>query len=383
MDPTPRAANPRTLSWRERFLIACGPGILAGVTTRDWLTLLRENEFSIDFPYLPRAASITWAAVTNSVFRRYEGWRYGRALEGLSVHPPLFVLGHWRSGTTHLHYLLGRDPRFACPNFYQSCYPHTFLSTEGSFSALQAFLLPRRRPYDDVHTDLKVPQEDEFALAVSCLRSPYLAGVFPRRAGHYDQFLTFRHASPEDVRAWKAALLTLLRKLTLRHGKPLVLKSPAHTGRIKLLLEMFPGAKFVHIHRDPYTVFQSSVHTYLTGLPWGRLQRTDRFDWADRIIRQYRELYDAFFDERPLIPAGHFHDMCFEALERDPVGEMRKLYDSLDLPDFETALPGLRRYLDSVSSYRKNAFPPLPPDQRRRVAGEWHRCFEAWGYPTS
>jgi hypothetical protein len=382
MDPTPRPDGRRVLSWRERFLIACGPGVLAGVTAGDWLRLLRENRFAIDSPYLLRAASITWAALTNSLFRRYEDWRFGPALKDVVVQPPLFVLGHWRSGTTHLHYLLGCDRRFAFANFYQSCYPHTFLSTERHFSGPQAFLLPKRRPYDDVRTDLKVPQEDEFALAVSCFRSPYLAGVFPRRAGHYDQFLTFRHASRRDVEAWKAALLTLLRKLTLKYGKPLVLKSPAHTARIKLLLEVFPGAKFVHIRRDPYAVFRSMLHTYATGLPWGRLQRTDRFDWTGRMIRQYRELYDAYFEERALIPAGHFHDVCYEELERNPVGEVRKIYEALSLPDFAAVEPDLRRYLDSLSAYRKNVFEPLPPDQRRRIAAEWRRSFEEWGYQS-
>ena len=379
---TPPVTGPRVLTWRERFLIACGPGVLAGVRAGQWLRLLRENRFSIDSPYLLRAAAITWASLTNSVFACYEDWRYGRRLDHVAVPPPLFVLGHWRSGTTHLHYLLGCDRRFACPNFYQCLYPHTFLATEGRFSGLQAFLLPWRRPYDDVHTDLEVPQEDEFALTVLCFRSHYLTGVFPRRAGHYDRFLTFRDASKQDVDVWKSALLTLLRKVTLKCGKPLILKSPAHTGRIRLLLEMFPGAKFVHIHRDPYAVFRSAVHTFETGLPYGRLQRTDRFDWEGRILRQYRELYDAFLEDRALIPAGRFHEMGYEDLERDPVGEMRRLYAALGLPDFAAVEPDLRRYLDSVQGYRKNAFPPLPPDQRRRVAAEWRRSFEEWGYPT-
>jgi hypothetical protein len=367
-------------SWREQFLIGCGPGVLAGITLGDWLKLLRENRFSIDCAYLLRAVSITFAAVTNSIFRCHEEWRYGRKLKDLPVPPPLFVLGHWRSGTTHLHYLLGLDDRFACPNFYQVIYPHTFLSTEAWYSGATAFLLPERRAYDNVRQDLKVPCEDEFAMCVSGFKTLYLTGVFPRRAAHYDQFLSFRNAPPEAIDAWKSSLRQFFKKLMLRYGKPLIVKSPAHTGRIKLLLAMFPEAKFVHIHRDPYTVFQSSVHTYLTGLPYGRLQRTNQVDWAERIIRQYKELYDAFFDERELIPGGHFHELSFRELENDPVGEMNKLYEALGLPEFGIVEPAVRAYVRSLSDYRKNTFPELASDVRRRIAGEWRRCFDEWGY---
>jgi hypothetical protein len=370
------------LSWRERFLIGCGPGVLAGITLADWLKLLRENQFSVDPAYLLRAAAISLAAATNSIFAWYEKWRYGRTWQGVPVPPPLFVLGHWRSGTTHLHYLLGLDDRFACPNFYQVIFPYTFLSTEQGFSGLTAFLLPEHRAYDNVRQDLTVPCEDEFAMCVSGFMTPYLTGVFPRRAAHYDQFLTFRNAPPQALEEWKSSLGLFLKKLMLRYGKPLIVKSPPHTGRIKLLLDMFPDARFVHIHRDPYTVFQSSVHTYTTGLPFGRLQRTNEVDWTKRIIRQYKELYAAFFEERGLIAAGHFHELGFEALEKDPVGEMRKLYEALGLPDFAKVEPSLRTYLASLSGYRKNTFPELAPDVRHRIAGEWRRCFEEWGYPV-
>jgi omega-hydroxy-beta-dihydromenaquinone-9 sulfotransferase len=367
-------------TWRERFLIGCGPGVLGGITLADWQKLLRENR--VDSAYLLRAAFISVAAAWNSVFRWYEEWRHGRRWKGVAVPPPLFVLGHWRSGTTHLHYLLALDGRFACPSLYQVFFPHTFLSTEQRFSGLTGFLLPERRAYDDVRLGLEVPCEDEFAMCVWGFMTPYLTGVFPRRAAHYDQFLTFRDAPARAVQEWKSSLRLLLQKLTLRHGKPLILKSPPHTCRIKLLLETFPDARFVHIHRDPYTVFQSFVHTYAAGLPFGRLQRTDGVDWTERVIRQYRELYDAFFEQRGLIASGRLHELGFEELERDPVGQMRKLYDALGLPEFAAVEPSLRAYLDSLSGYRKNVFPALPPDVRRRIAGEWRRCFEEWGYPV-
>src|SRR5262245_47179779 len=103
------AAARRMSTWRERLLTLGGPGVLAGITLGDWLTLLRENRFSVDAPYLARAAAISFAAVMNSAFRWYEEYRYGDQWKDVPVPAPLFVLGHWRSGTTHLHYLLGLD----------------------------------------------------------------------------------------------------------------------------------------------------------------------------------------------------------------------------------------------------------------------------------
>ena len=43
---------------------------------------------------------------------------------------PLFILGIWRSGTTHLHNLFAQDDRFAFANNYQVCFPRTFLTME-------------------------------------------------------------------------------------------------------------------------------------------------------------------------------------------------------------------------------------------------------------
>src|SRR5207302_1440795 len=137
-------------------------------------------------------------------------------------------------------------------------------------------------------------------------------------------------------------------------GRPLVLKSPAHTCRIKLLLEIFPDARFVHIRRDPFTVFQSTLHLFRKILPFWALQRPDYSELEEHTIRQYREVYDLFFEERGLIPAGRFHEVSFEALETDPLGQMRGIYETLALPDFAVAEPALRQYVESLAGYRKN-----------------------------
>lgn len=40
----------------------------------------------------------------------------------------------------------------------------------------------------------------------------------------------------------------------------LLIKSPVHTARVKLLLELFPDAQFIYIHRHPFDVFKSAVN---------------------------------------------------------------------------------------------------------------------------
>jgi LPS sulfotransferase NodH len=171
--------------------------------------------------------------------------------------------------------------------------------------------------------------------------------------------------------------------MTWKFGRPLVLKSPPHTCRIRLLLEMFPDARFVHIHRDPYAVFRSTRGTIRTDKTLCLQEASDSPDPDARIIRRYRIMYDSFFEERHLIPEGRFHELSFEELERDPVGVVRRIYEHLDIHGFEEFEPSLKRYAGSVSGYRKNEFPELPETLREKIAHAWERSFEEWGYPRS
>jgi hypothetical protein len=370
-----------TRDWRAFFLRRFGPGILGGMTFGDWMRTLWDRRFAVAPSRWPRALAITAQSLQNSLFARVERRRHGHDVESISVESPLFVLGHWRNGTTHLHNLLATDPRFAFPNTYQSCFPHTFLSTEASRSRFFGFFLPKHRPMDRVEWSVDSPQEDEFALCILSQKSPCMGWIFPRSLGLYDRYLTLRDVDERELDAWRSAFESFLKKLTWKHRRRLVLKSPPHTARIRLLLEMFPGAKFVHIHRDPYRVFQSSQNAFELNFRWQGLQRTRREELDDWILRQYRAMYDSFFEDRERIPKGHYCEVRFEELEASPIVEMRRVYETLGLHEFAEVEPSLRRYQASLSGYQKNSFPELPGGLRDRIAREWTRCFEEWGYP--
>jgi hypothetical protein len=103
------------MSWREALVARFGAGFLTGITLGPWLRVLRENRFVVDPPYWGRAASVTLWSLSNTPLAACERWLYGRKVSATKVDPPLFILGIWRSGTTHLHNLLARDDRFAYP----------------------------------------------------------------------------------------------------------------------------------------------------------------------------------------------------------------------------------------------------------------------------
>lgn len=348
----------------------------------DWARLLVDNRCRVSLFCLPRAAAITAQALQNSPAAWYEHLRFSRKFRDVEIPPPIFLLGHWRGGTTHLHNLMSIDERFAYPNNYQVLFPHVFLWTEVVSSKLISFFLPKRRPMDNVEWNMQSPQEDEFALLLMSRMSPYLGWAFPRRREFYDRYLTFRDVPVAEVARWKEAFVFLARKLTWKYRRPLIFKSPTHTARVKLLLELFPQAKFVHIHRDPYAVFASTRHMLQVNFTYQNLQRPAFEDLDERILDQYDEMYSAYFEERALIPPGNLHEVRYEDLERDPLNQVRNIYASLALPDFEEVEPALRRYIDSISGYQKNVFRELPDETRRRIADRWRRYFEAWSYPT-
>jgi hypothetical protein len=356
---------------------------LAGITAGDWLRLLRENNFSIDGAYFHRAAFITLTSLANSWWRHREEKFLGHQLDAISVPPPLFIVGHWRSGTTHLHNLLSLDTeQFAFPTTYQVVNPHTFLLTEKTNARRFAWMVPPRRPMDNMALSFAAPQEDEFAPCLMSLRSPYLGISFPRSEDYYERFLTF-HDAPDDAAAWSRAFVKFVRKLTLLTGRPLLLKSPPHTARIRLLLELFPDARFVHIHRHPFAVFQSFRRYYDTAVWHTYLQRPNRSSVDTRILTRYRNLHDAWFSERQLIPPGRCHELRFDDLERDPVGEVAKIYGALGLDGFETVLPRLQSYAATQSDYRRNEFPPLSPEESAMVASICERSLDLWKYPRN
>lgn len=359
--------------------------ILAGMTAGAWFRLLIDNRFSIDRGYRGRAALITLLSLSNSAFAAVEQVRFGRRIAATPVDPaPVFILGHWRNGTSHLHHVLSRDASFAFSDNYQTLNPYAFLSPwiRGLKETLshRLGLVPERRPMDNMPISFALPQEDEMAMFLMTTHSPSGGLVFPRSHARYDRYVSFDGVAEPVVARWRTRFHWYLKKLSYGHDRCLLLKSPAHTARIPMMLEMFPKARFVHISRNPYETFQSMMHLYETFGSRIRLQQMDRSAIESFVLQRYREMYARYLADRSRIPAGNLYEMRYEDFIDNSMVELERLYEALELGPLEGIRERFGQYLESIRGYQTNRFASLDESLRSRIYTEWKRCFEEWGY---
>jgi len=166
-----------------------------------------------------------------------------------------------------------------------------------------------------------------------------------RAAARYlEQYGMFDRVPDAVVNEWKRVYMEVLRKTTLETGnRRLVLKNPINTARVKLLLELFPDAKFVHIHRNPYDVFLSTLRLYEKALSATQLQVVSQAEIESNILHIYEGVMRRFLAQRALIPVGNLVEIRFEQFEERPLAELRRLYETLQLPGFDAADPGQAR----------------------------------------
>ena len=161
-----------------------------------------------------------------------------------------------------------------------------------------------------------------------------------------------------------------LKCLTVRTPRRIVLKSPPHTFRIKVLLEMFPKARFIHIIRNPLVIFPSTINL------WKRLYRNDglqvpTYEGLDEhVFATFTRMYEVFERDRGLIPAGQFCEVRYEDLVAQPIQQMQRVYEELNLGGFEKVRPQMEAYFAKKADYKTNRY-QLPPELAAEIGRRW------------
>ncbi len=333
------------------------PRIWEGCNLFTWLRLLWRGRFAVHPKYFYIAIVITIVSSFHSVLKLLQQLLFGRAIARTEIkQAPIFIIGHWRTGTTWLHELLILDENHNYPTTYQCFDPNHFLLTESFFKRWMQFLLPSNRPMDNMPAGWDRPQEDEFALCMLGQPSPYLTIAFPNQKPKCSEHLDLRGLTPRALSKWKHTFRRFLQTITFKDPRRLVLKSPPHSCRIETLLEMFPDARFVHIVRDPYLVFASTVHMWKALYKAHGMQRVKHINLDEYVYANFTRLYASLEEGKKCIPPGQFHELRYEDLAQAPEVQMRMLYEKLQLDGFEQLLPRLRDYLKNTEGYKRNTY---------------------------
>ncbi|MEM6330867.1 MAG: sulfotransferase, partial [Planctomycetota bacterium] len=344
-----------------------------------WAVLLWQTRLRIGVRYLPRLVVSLLGSLLTTVLALPE-----RLIAPLVLRrdapPPVFIVGMPRSGTTHLHNLLALDPQFRSPRNYEVFNPHGFL-TGWLTTALLTPFLSWRRPMDAVQMTVCSAQEEEFALAMMGSPSPYWAFCLPREISRHDRYWRPDGFSAADFRTWRRHYRLLLRKLCVFGRRTPLLKNPANTGRVALLRQVFPGAKFIHIVRNPQAVWQSNMRLAEHGFAVFQLQDPVEGDnYASRLLANYRAMTDAFYADTADLPACDVAEVRFEDLEADASAAVAGIYDQLGLSRSERFDQRLRAYLERVSSYKKNTFAQISEADAQAIDAAMGDHAGAWGF---
>ena len=399
------------IPWRPRDFSSVKNHPLSGMTFPQWFRLVRKYRKDIEYVrYFPRLVFLTAMSFFNALFACIEMVLYGRAISKTRVgDDPIIIVGHPRTGTTHLHNLLtlDEDSFYTCTTFDVG-FPSSFLLFPKRVREMLKAIMDDTRPMDNMRLAHDTPQEDEVATnqLSSCLASPYAPLMFPRLEETFRPFYRLDGEDEEypckleDARIWRDSFWYFVQKVTYaaekkkrgkgRRRRRLVLKSPVHMARIKLLARMFPKAQFLVCHRHPYETFQSAANM-ADKYYWSCFLQAprNRQEIEEFIFRQGEILHDAYEKDVKDISPTRVMEVPFAELDEKPLETLEKIYNKFELNDKKEKYKGsdaekkAKAYIGSAAlqNFKKNAFAAdLSRATKREINRRWSKWFRLFDY---
>ena len=294
--------------------------------------------------------------------------------------PPVFIVGHYRSGTTYLHKLLCADKRFGFVSYYDMICPNSSLLFGNWLKkTLQVCInkLKIKTPFfNNTIPSLDEPAEEERLLInKGSAYADYWKFVFPLQKNIWQTDLlnnkTYHHS-------WKREYVWLLKLISYKNkSKQLVLKSPCNTERIQYLLEIFPGAKFIYISSNPYKVFYSTQNLWSKAIQKFCLQHISSTQKAGIIFNHFSYMTEQYKKNKHLIPAGNLIELQYEELEIKPLTVLKRMYECLNMNNFKEAEIDFINQIKKEATYIKFKY-TYDDEMLKEIDKHWSKHIHEW-----
>ncbi|MHA1514583.1 MAG: sulfotransferase family protein [Candidatus Heimdallarchaeaceae archaeon] len=354
---------------------------LAGYSLPTIVKVLWDNKFEVDLKYFHRFLYAIGLSVITSPLKMYQKLRYHRKIKKTEIkQDPIFIIGHYRTGTTYLMTLMAYDRSKGYVSNTEAYATLLYLGFPKLTKLIISASLPDVRPMDNVIMGAEEPTEEEYCIGTFSKYGYYTGFIFPRNFDLYTKYLTFE-GMPKHLKRWKKKYYYLVQMLTLGHkGKQLFLKNPSNSYRIKDILELFPNAKFIHTYRDPYKVYSSTVKFFDEVFGIYTLQKWDEEKMKTDILKNYKLLYECQDRDLHLIPEDRIFHLKYEDFIKNPSEKMAEIYGHLKLDGWD-------QYKDDIIAYaesqRRDYVPNIhntDDDVIRKVNEHWDEYREKYAY---
>ena len=355
---------------------------LIGCRFDNWLRLLHENPITPEHKKQVRFMSVVSFILGIPAFLEWLIFYIPIKRTKLKK-DPIYIVGHWRTGTTYLQNLLTRDPQFGWFDPIKTITFNNCILLKPILKRVMGKFLKGARPMDNLEYRMDLPMEEVFAQATISTQAIAHMLVFPD-GGNGTKYIetAFIDEQPKKKQEeWYKAYDYILRKATyIEKGKQLLLKSPENTCRIGMLKRTYPNAKFINIDRDPYKVVMSTINMFKKEMSNFCLndKASDEFI-ENTTIDLFERIYRKAFQELYAMPESDYIDICYEDFCKDPKTYVKMIYDHLGIDGYEEALPYFEKYLKEQENYQKNKF-TLRDDLRIKINDRLGFYFERYGY---
>ncbi len=297
---------------------------------------------------------------------------------------PIFILGYYRSGTTHLQEVLLQDKSFGYLNFYQTFFSVGFLCSEKVLKPVCNFIIKLtgfKHPAHNIPFHFALPGEEDVGMVSSGFKLASNWGqVYPKYFKHYfKRTVFFDDISDDDYQSFKTEFKNYITRISMANGdKPLLLKSPPQTGRIKFLKEVFPNAKFIYIRRNPYHVFKSNLKLWKSF--YGQhLHEIPQTEIEENILWSFDKSLESYEQMKQKINSNELYEVSYEDFLSNPLEELEKIYNTLEIPGFEQNREKFKTYLGQKHGQNRAKY-DFSEESLKKVENRWAKWIKAGNY---
>ena len=353
------------------------------------LKVFLKQEQAIDRQQKKRLQYFFMKAKISDALGPLENWMFRRRLNKYQPpHPPIFILGHWRSGTSFLQSLLGQAHGFLFFNKYQTIFPRSFLMTRKILKPLMNFALQQskfvkswKKGVTHNFDDLDTASEIEVALMSQFHPTNLHWGhIFPKNSKYYfDRYLFMENLSDKELRQWERAVRFLNKKVNFTApNSSLIIKNPGSTAQVRHIRKIYPKSRFIFIHRNPYDVFYSNIKLWNRLMDNLALQQISEEDIKENILYIYRKMHLNYLEDKRHIPPGHLVEIPYQQLGQDPLKSMKVIFEELGLGDFDKNQAYFKEYLSEIH-HQKSQYAYKRKDVEH-INRDWKFMFDKYDY---